>query len=352
MKITERDFGMADGRMSRLFTMENSRGMKVMVTDYGATLVSIVVPDKNGNPVDCTLGYPDVGGYVNNSGSIGCFIGRNANRIGGAKVSIGGKTYKLEKNDGENNLHSGTKRTAHRFFDAAEKTGKDIAAVAFSGILKDMEQGFPGNLDMTVTYSLSESGELTIDYEAASSEDTVCNMTNHSYFNLSGEGSGEITDEILTVFADHYTPTGSDLIPTGELADVAGTPLDFRKPKRVGQDLDADFPALKQGGGLDVNFALNAVPGKVIPAAEIVSPRTGIRMQVLTNLPGIQIYTANGLKTKCPGRCGRPYTSREGICFETQYFPNACNEPKFLSSILPAGQIYAAETIFRFSVEK
>ena len=350
MKISVSDFGMADGRMSRLYTMENSRGMKVSVTDYGAALVSVVVPDRDGKPVDCVLGYRDVDGYVNNTGSIGCFIGRNANRIGGAKVVIGGKTYALEKNDGENNLHSGSVRTAHMVFEVADKAGKDIAAVAFSRVLRDMEQGFPGNLDTTVTYSLNEAGELAIDYEAACQEDTVCNMTNHSYFNLSGEGSGEITDEVLTVFADAYTPTGDDLIPTGGLADVAGTPMDFRTPKRVGQDIDADFPAIRQGRGYDVNYALNAAPGKVIPAASLVSPRTGIRMEVLTNLPGIQIYTANGLRTKMPGKCGRPYTSREGICFETQYFPNACNEPRFQSSILPAGQIYAAETIFRFSV--
>lgn len=349
MRIEKSSFGKtADGREATLYTMINGNGMQVSVTDYGATLVRVMVPDKDGRLVDCVLGYDDVYGYEHNSGSIGCFVGRNANRIAGAKVVIGGKTYELEKNDGENNLHSGSVRSAKFYYDTAVKEGEEVCAVAFARVMPDMEQGFPGFLDVTVTYSLTESNALVIDYAASCSEDTVVNMTNHSYFNLSGEGSGDVLDHVLTMKADKYTPVGPDLIPTGEIADVAGTALDFRTPKAIGRDIDGDDPLVKGAGGYDHNFVLDTRPGEVSLAAVVTSPKTGITMEVLTDLPGLQLYTANGLGLKVPGKGGHMYGPREGVCFETQYFPNACNEPKFRSSILPAGEFWQSETVYRF----
>ena len=339
----------ADGREAFLFTMKNSKGMEVSVTDYGAALVRIIVPDRDGNPVDCALGYDDVDGYVHNHGSIGCAVGRNANRIGGAKVTIGGKVYELEKNDGENNLHSGSVRSAKFYYQAAVKKDEEKAAAAFSRIMPDMEQGFPGSLDVTINYTLTEDCELIIDYDASCDTDTVVNFTNHSYFNLSGEGSGDILNHIVTIDADCYTAAVNG-IPTGELTDVAGTPMDFRAPRAIGDGIDADYAPLRACGGYDHNYVLKTGDGAVHTVGSCVSPATGIRMEIRTDLPGMQVYTANFLGNVA-GKKGHVYHDRDGVCFETQYFPNACNEPKFKSSILPGGEMYHTETVYAFSAE-
>ena len=350
MELVREAFGRTeDGREAVLYTMKNSRGMEVSVTDYGAALVRIIVPDRDGKPVDCVLGYDDVEGYVHNHGSIGCAVGRNANRIGGAKVTIGGKVYELEKNDGENNLHSGGVRSAKFYYQAAGKKDDSRASVAFSRIMPDMEQGFPGALDMTITYTLTEDCELIIDYDASCDTDTVVNFTNHSYFNLSGQGRGDILDHIVTIDADYYTAAEQG-IPTGKLTDVSGTPMDFRNPKAIGAEIDADYAPLKACGGYDHNYVLKTGDGKVHVVGSCMSPATGIRMEIRTDLPGMQVYTANFLGT-VEGKKGAVYHDRDGVCFETQYFPNACNEPKFKSSILPGGEMYHTETVYAFSAE-
>lgn len=350
MELIREEFGAAaDGRTAYLYTLKNDRGMEVSVTDYGASLVRIIVPDRNGNPVDCVLGYDSVDGYVHNHGSIGCAVGRNANRIGGAKVTIGGRVYELEKNDGENNLHSGSVRSAQFFYQAAVKKDSSRAAAAFSRIMPDMEQGFPGALDVTITYTLTADNELIIDYDASCDTDTVVNFTNHSYFNLSGQGSGDILGHIVTIDADCYTAAVAG-IPTGELVPVEGTPMDFRTPRPIGDGIDADYAPLTDCGGYDHNYVLKT-DGEVRAVGSCESPKTGIRMEIRTDLPGMQLYTANGLGNVA-GKNGARYADRGGVCFETQYFPNACNEPKFKSSILPGGEMYHSETVYAFSTGK
>lgn len=356
MEIIKETFGlMEDGHMAHLYTMKNDHGMEVSVSDYGAVLVRVIVPDRNGNPVDVVLGYDDVEGYIRNSGSVGCFVGRNANRIGGARVTIDGKVYELEKNDGENNLHSGSMRAGNMFYHAESKSADNLAAVSFTTRMITMEQGFPGNLDVTVTYTLDQENTLAIHYEAISDEDTIVNFTNHSYFNLSGHNSGSVLDQEVQIVSHYFTPTGPDMIPTGEIRRVANTPMDFRMPKTIGQDIDRPYDALRIGGGYDHNYILETEAGNPVPVAEMFSPKTGIRMTVSTDLPGLQFYTANTLKTKLPGKDLSIYLPHAGACFETQYFPNVVNEPRFAkyrNSYVKAGDVVTTETSFRFAAEQ
>lgn len=352
MRYKVEKFGVTkDGQTAKLYRLKNSNGMEVVLSDFGALIVDIIVPDKNKKKVDVALGFDKLEKYYDNGEGFGAFVGRNANRIGDARVTINGKEYQLEVNDGPNNLHSGSKRSNYEMYEAEVIDEGELISVEFSRMSPSMEQGFPGNLDTTVTYSLTEENELMIEYFAVSDEDTVVNLTNHSYFNLSGHNSGTVLDQVLTVYADAFTPTNDALIPTGELADVTGTPMDFRKPKTIGQDIEADYAPLKQAGGYDHNYVLNVREGEVDLAAELYSKETGIFMEVYTDLPGMQVYTGNFIDHKTGGKGGATYEKRGGVCFETQYFPNACNEPKFKSSILKAGEQYDTVTIYRFGVK-
>ncbi|MDY6323871.1 MAG: aldose epimerase family protein [Catonella sp.] len=349
MNVVTKEFGKTkDGTVVHLYTIKNRNGMELVVSDYGAVIQSIRVPDKDGKPVDVVLGYDDVKGYEDNAESLGSFVGRNANRIKDAKVTIDGKVYELEKNDGENNLHSGSDRSHYKVYEAETMEDVDMASVEFSRLFPDMEQKLPGNTDFTVTYSLTENNEVILEYFAVSDKATVINPTNHSYFNLNGEGNGDILDNIMTIYSDAFTPTDDHLIPTGEIRDVTGTPLDFRTAKPVGRDINEDYLPLKQAGGYDHNFVLKTRDGESVKCAELVSPKTGIKMEVFTDLPGMQVYSGNFLENK-KGKGGKIYNKRDGICFETQFFPNACNEPEFKSPILPAGKEFESATIYKFS---
>lgn len=350
MKITQKSFGKTKaGDDTTLYTITNSNGMKISFTDFGANIVSIIVPDKEGNFADVALGYSNIEGYENNGPGFGSFIGRCANRIAGAKFELNGKVYNLQKNEGENNLHGGTPSYNMVMYETEIYEEEDMISLEFSRLSPNLEQGFPGNLDITVTYSLTENNELVIEYHAVSDKDTVVNLTNHSYFNLSGHNSGSILDHKVWINADQFTPTDDNLIPTGELRDVEGTPMDFRTLKRIGDDIGADYEPLKQAGGYDHNYVLSTTPDEVEKVAELVDESTGRTMEIFTDMPGIQLYTSNMLSPVKNGKDGASYGKYAGACFETQYFPNACNTKNFPSSVLKAGQGYEYVTIYKFS---
>ncbi len=349
MKITQKPYGTTKGgEDATLYTITNSNGMKISFTDFGANIVSIVVPDREGNFADVALGYSNIKGYENNGVGFGSFIGRSANRIQGASFELNGKVYNLQKNEGDNNLHGGTPAYNMVMYEAEVYKEEDMISLEFSRLSPDLEQGFPGNLDITVTYSLTENNELVIEYYAVSDKDTVVNLTNHSYFNLSGHNSGSVLDHKVWIKSDQFTPTADDLIPTGELRDVEGTPMDFRTLKRIGDDIGDDYEPLIQAGGYDHNYALNISGDEVEKVAEFVDETSGRVMEVFTDKPGLQFYTSNMLSSVENGKDQATYGKQAGACFETQFYPNACNTKGFPSSVLKAGQEYEFVTIYKF----
>lgn len=345
--LEKREFGTAEsGKTGYLFTLENKNGMKIKVTDFGAALVSVFVPDKNGDYLDVVLGYDDTKAYEKGGVSFGAPVGRNANRIGGAAFEINGVTYELEKNDnGKNNLHSGTDYYNKRFWEVKEASQQAITFVLHS---PDKDQGYPGTLDMHVTYELTDDNAVRMKYDAVPDQDTIINMTNHSYFNLSGHDSGDILNHQMSIDADYFTRADAESIPTGELLEVAGTPMDFRSAKRIGEGIDADYEATRLGGGYDHNWVLKN-DGKFAKVAEAASFESGIVMEVWTDLPGMQVYTSNFL-TDEPGKNGSTYQKRAAICFETQYFPDAIHHDHFAGPVCSAGEAYHTVTEYRFGI--
>ena len=350
MKITQKSFGKTvRGEEATLYTLTNENGMKVSFTNFGANIVSIIVPDAKGNFADVNLGFENLAGYEENSPGFGSFIGRHANRIGDAKFELNGKVYELDKNDGKNNLHGGFVGYNKLMYETEVYEDDDIASIEFSRLSPHMEQGFPGNLDVSVTYSLTETNELVIEYLAVSDRDTIVNLTNHAYFNLGGHNSGSILDHKVLIKANQFTPTTPDLIPTGEIRDVTGTPMDFRTLKTIGQDIDADYEPLVLAGGYDHNYVLDNSGTQVEKAAELIDDKTGRKMEVFTDLPGIQLYTANMLGPVKNSKDGAVYDKRCGVCFETQFFPNSINIQNFPSCMLKAGKEFDSVTIYKFS---
>lgn len=349
MKVENRAFGTTKtGQKATIYSMENTNGMKVEVSDFGALIVRLFVPDQEGTLADVVLGFDTLEGYETNKAHHGAFIGRHANRIGNAVFTLNGTEYKLDQNDGTNNLHSGFHQYAVCMYQTEIIEEEDSVGIAFSRVSPHMEQGFPGNLTMTITYTLTEDNALTIDYHAVSDEDTIVNFTNHSYFNLAGEGSGSILDHKVWINASKFTPTTKDLIPTGELREVVGTPLDFTTLKRLGEEIEKDYEPLKIAGGYDHNFVLDNKSKEVELAAKVVEETTKRTMEVYTDLPGIQLYTGNFLKGEEVGKHGTAYGFREGVCFETQFFPNSCNIEHFPSCVLKAGEEYHHVTVYKF----
>lgn len=344
MSVKTEKFGVTkEGKEVTLFTLENKNGMRVDLIDYGANIVRLFVPDQNGKLDDVVLGFDDVAGYEENGCFFGSFIGRHGNRIGNAEFELNGVTYELEKNDGDNNLHGGTPGYNKVMYKAETIEN----SVAFSRTSPDMEQGYPGNLDICVTYALTDDNELKISYQAKTDKDTLCNVTNHSYFNLKGHDGGTITDHKVWIRANGFTETSDDLIPNGNIIDVAGTPMDFRTEKTIAEDIEADYEPLKIAGGYDHNFVLEKEAGKMEKVAELSEETTGRRMEVYTDLPGMQLYTGNFI-VKEDGKGGIEYTKRTGVCFETQFFPNSVNIPSFESCVLKAGDTFTSTTIYRF----
>lgn len=349
MKVTVKPFGkLATGEEIKVYTLKNKNGMEVSCINYGAIIKDILVQDKNGKIEDVALGFDTLDGYVNEGSGLGAFIGRHANRIKDGKFTVNGVTYQLEKNDNGNNLHSGKPAYNKVVYEADTFEEEDSVSVEFSRLSKDMEQGFPGNLDVTVTYTLTEDNEFVIEYMAVSDKDTVINFTNHSYFNLAGHNSGSVLDQKVEIYADQFTPTDDVLIPTGEFCDVEGTPMDFRKMKALGQDIKADYKPLHQGKGYDHNFVLrHDKEGDAELVARIWDEKSGRVMEVYTDRPGMQLYTANNLN-ETNGKGGTDYKPYDAVCFETQNYPNAVNTPDFPNSILKAEEEFNSVTVYKF----
>ena len=347
MKIS--DFGkLADGRETKLVTIANKNGMSIEVTNYGATLVSVVVPDKNGRHDDVILGYADVTDYAKNGGYLGACIGRSGNRIRTASFEINGVTYHLDKNEKGNNLHSGKNGYNCQIWDM--EVNEASSSVTFSRLSPDMEQGYPGNFDVSVTYTLTDENEVRIHYEGKSDKDTIANMTNHTYFNLEGHDSGSILDHVLMIDADGFTEVDDELIPTGVIASVEGTPFDFRTAKPIGRDIEKDHEQLKMGGGYDHNYALKA-DGTVKKVAEVKAPVSRRKMEVFTDCVGVQFYSGNFIEDAWIGKDGKAYHKRGGLCLETQFFPDAIHHENFASPVLKAGELYSTTTVYKFSAE-
>lgn len=349
MSITKKKFGKIKDQEVLLYTLKNKNGMTATFTDYGAILVDLYVPDKKGKLEDVVLGFDTLEGYLENKPGFGSFIGRHANRIGNASFNLNGKTYELEKNDGNNNLHGGSMSYNKYIYEAEFFEEEDSDSIEFSRLSPDMEQGFPGNLDISMTYTLTDDNELVLEYLAVSDKDTIVNLTNHTYFNLAGHSAGSILDQKVMINAKQFTPTTDDLIPTGELSEVAGNPMDFTKLKAIGQDINADFKPLKQAGGYDHNYVLDIKGDQVEKVAELVDDKSGRRMEVYTDMPGMQLYTANFLPEDGVYKKGAHYKKRDGVCFETQFFPNSCNIKEFPSPVLKAGVEYDYVTVYKFS---
>lgn len=339
----KQEFGKTSkGDQPSLFIMKNRQGMEISVTDYGATLVGVKVPDKNGDLRDVVLGYDDVTGYEEGNVFLGAVVGRSANRIGGAKFTINGRTYKLTQNDNQNNLHSGNDYYFKRMWNVKEEDESHIVLSLFS---PDGDQGYPGNADITVTYTLTDENEIKIHYNATADADTVFNLMNHSYFNLNGHDSGDILAQKVWIDADAFTPADEYSIPTGEIAPVDNTPMDFRTPKALGRDIEEDYEPLKQGMGYDHNWVLNGKGYRKV--AGFIAEESGITMDVYTDLPGMHLYTANFIE-KEKGKCGAEYRKRHAVCFETQYFPDAVNKEQFESPVVKAGEMYDSTTTYKF----
>lgn len=340
----KKEFGkLKDGRMTYLYTISNSCKMEMAVTDYGASLVSLCVPSQNGTLIDVVLGYDDAAGYEKGGASFGAPIGRNANRIGKATFEINGVQYNLTQNDNGNNLHSGTDYYNKRIWEVEKKENNSITFLLHS---PDKDQGFPGNLDMRVTYELTEENTVRMLYHAIPDRDTIINMTNHSYFNLNGHNSGNILSHQIMLEADYFTRADGESIPTGELIEVTGTPMDFRCMKEIGAEIDAEYEATRLGQGYDHNWVLKN-EGEFAKAAEALGALSGIMMEVWTDLPGVQVYTGNFLQHES-GKKGAVYEKRAAVCFETQFFPDAIHHDQFESPVCHAGETYETVTEYRF----
>jgi aldose 1-epimerase len=338
-----------DGQTAHLYTLTNKNGMTMRVTNFGGIVVSLTAPDRDGKYADVVLGYDRLEDYLEDTRHFGCVVGRCANRIGGGKFSLDGQTYELTVNRPPNHLHGGLRAFDRVFWNAEGIVRDGAVGLKFHYVSKDGEEGYPGNLDVTVYYWLTETNELRIEYSATTDKPTPVNLTNHSYFNLAGAGSGDILGHELMLAADRFTPVDAALIPTGELRQVAGTPFDFTKPTAIGARVDEDDQQLKYGGGYDHNFVFSRWDGKLRRVATVHEPKSGRFMEVLTTEPGVQFYCGNFLDGSDVGKGGKPYERRSGFCLETQHFPDSPNKPQFPSCILRPGEEYRHVTVYRFS---
>jgi aldose 1-epimerase len=357
--ITSQPWGAADGHAVDLHTLDNGRGMTVAIADYGGIVQSIKVPDRSGEIADVALGLADLDGYLaNNSSSpgpsgsthFGAIVGRYANRIAGGSFKLDGSTYTLPRNNGPNTLHGGPGAWGTKVWQATAGEGPDGPSLALTYTDPDGANGFPGTVTARVLYTLLHDHALRIDYSATTDAPTVTSLTNHSYFNLAGEGSGDVLGQELMINAERYTPVDSNLIPTGELAPVAGTPLDFRTPKPIGRDIDERDPQIALGQGFDHNFVINRTAPGLTLAARAFDPESGRVLTAWTTEPGLQLYSANFLRGDLVGPSGRSYERNAAFALETQHFPNSPNEPGFPSTVLRPGETLRSTTIYGFSV--
>jgi len=350
--VTKQSYGKtAAGENVDLYTLRNSKGVEAKITNYGGILVSLKVPDRNGKFDDVVLGFNDLESYLTkNDPYMGALIGRYGNRIAKGRFTLNSVEYKLAVNNGENHLHGGIKG-----FDKVIWTGHEMKtpagpAVVLTYLSKDLEEGYPGNLNVRVVYTLTNRNELKIDYSATTDKDTVTNLTHHSYFNLAGEGNGDILSHVVTINANRFVPTDAGSIPTGELKSVAGTPFDFLKATAIGARINQDDEQLKFGNGYDHTWVINGRGMRL--AATAYEATSGRVMQVWTTEPGVQFYTGNFLNGTLTGKSGKVYARRNGFCFETQHYPDSPNQPSFPTTTLKKGQTLKSTTIYRFSARR
>lgn len=351
--ITKESFGKtADGQSVDIYTLTNRNGMKARITNYGGIVVSLTAPDRDGKWADVVLGYNDLATYMKPPFPyFGALIGRYGNRIAKGRFTLDGVEYKLAVNNGENHLHGGIKG-----FDKVVWTGSEVRspvgpALALTYLSKDGEEGYPGNLRVRVVYTLTNGNELKIDYQATTDKDTVLNLTHHSYFNLAGEGNGDILNHRLMLKAARFLPTDAGAIPTGEMRNVAGTPFDFLKETAIGTHINDEEEQVKIGNGFDHTWVINGLMG-LRQAATVFEPTTGRVMEVWTTEPGVQFYTGNYLDGTAIGKSGKPYQRRNGFCLETQHYPDSPNHPKFPTTTLKKGQTFNSTTVYRFTTRK
>jgi aldose 1-epimerase len=356
--ITGAPYGTVAGRAVDIYTLAGDDGATVRISTYGGIITSWTAPDRAGRQADVVLGLTDLAGYTSDAylkggPHFGAIIGRYGNRIGGARFSLDGVEYKLAANNGPNNLHGGPRGFDVRVWDAkAAVAGKD-AVLELTYLSADGEEGFPGTLTTRVVYTLSPANVLRIDYSATTDRPTIVNLTNHTYFNLAGEGSGDVMDTEVQINAGRFTPIDRYMIATGELRDVTGTPFDFRKPTAIGARVNQVDEQLELAGGYDHNWVVDRGSDEgLVLAATAYEPTSGRRLEVSTTEPGIQFYTANFLDGTCVGKAGKPYTRRSGFCLETQHYPDSPNKPEFPSVTLEPGETYSTATVFRLTAEQ
>jgi aldose 1-epimerase len=339
----------ADGQTVQLYTLKNRSGMTMRVANLGCIIVSLTAPDRDGRPADVMLGYDRLEDYLTDTRHFGAVVGRYGNRIAGGRFTLDGKEYQLSVNRPPNHLHGGVIGFEKAVWSATGIVGDDRVGLKLHYLSPDGEEGYPGNLDATVCYWLTDDNELRIEYSATTDQPTPVNLTNHSYFNLAGAGKGDILGHELMLAADHFTPVDETLIPTGELRPVAGTPFDFTKPTPIGARVDADDQQIRYGGGYDHNFVFSRWDGKLRRVGTLYDPGSGRVMEMLTTEPGVQFYCGNFLNGKDIGKGGQPYERRSGLCLETQHFPDSPNRPQFPSCILRPDERYRHVTVYRFS---
>lgn len=338
-----------DGKQTGLYTLTNQTGTEVTFTNYGAKIVSLMVADQNGILTDVVLGHPSIGEYLTSEEPyFGAVCGRTGNRIANGRFTLEGKVYQLAVNNGPNSLHGGLKGFNAVVWDVKKITANSIELFYLSA---DGEEGFPGNLSVTITYILTDDNALDIHYQATTDKTTILNLTNHSYFNLSGQGDASVGDHLLVLNADYYLPTDDTAIPYGDPAPVKGTPMDFTEPHAIGERIDDDFEQLKFGNGYDHTFILNKNRVDEYAYAGICeSPKTGIKMEIYTTEPGVQVYTGNWMTGNFAAKQGRHYPRRSAVCFETQHYPDSINKPDYPSVILRPEEVFNSRTTYKFSV--
>jgi aldose 1-epimerase len=347
--IPEESFkGVHNGKQTSLHTLKNKNGLIAQVTNYGAIIVSIQVPDRNGKLADVVQGYDTIAEYINGNGPyMGAVCGRCANRIAKGRFTLLGKEYTLAVNNGPNHLHGGITGFSRVVWDVVKKSGSSLKMEYISA---DGEEGYPGKVKVSVTYTLTDDNELKLDYHATTDKPTIFNLASHSYFNLAGEGSGSVYDQKLMINADFFTPTDETNVPTGEIRPVAGTPMDFTAPRKIGEAIDQDDIQLKYGAGYDHNWVLKHRSGTLGLAAVAHDPVSGRIMEVLTTQPGVQLYSANWIDNE-KGKGGKKYQRRWAFCLETQHFADAINKPHFPSTILNPGEEYKHICMYKFSTK-
>ncbi len=344
-----------NGKQTTLFTLENGSGMQVILTNYGAKIVSVKVPDRQGNMADVVLGFNSVREYAAQDAGQGAVVGPYANRIGNARFELNGETYQLEVNNHQANLHSGSTSFYRQVYDAKEVQTADGPAVEMTLLSKDGDSGFPGNKEVKVTYTLTNDNGLKIDYQATTDKACPFNLTNHVYFNLKGEGNGDITDHIVFLDADSTTEVvNNELIPTGKIISIKGTDMDFTTPRVVGERIDSEYLPIKVAGGYDHNYILNKDQNtaEMTLCGTVYEPQSGRFMEIFTTEPAVQFYTGNFLKGDLTGKSGKKYEHRYGMCFETQHYPDSPNHPNFPNTVLNPGDTLKSATIYKFSVKQ